>query len=175
LSNGDGTRAELPLRHKTPFAISIVYLGIVGSESLGRQRMPLTRRAVTIAIILLQIREAEPAPLVELHVATAGDELRFVPYRLGCTSGRKVRLFLHHMGELINDVHDWVLLKPGTKNIFVRDADREPDESLIVPPGDENLVLAATPLCGRGQTVIVEFSRPANTRSYVRSRVMGQR
>jgi azurin len=111
---------------------------------------------------LLPIRQADTAepPVVELHIASDGDELRFVPRRLTCPSGATVRLFLHHAGEIISDVHNWVLLKPGAKNIFIRDADREPDESLVVPPGDEYLVLAATPLCGRGQTVIAEFTAP---------------
>jgi azurin len=101
------------------------------------------------------------SPVVELEVASDGDELGFVPQRLTCPSGARVRLFLHHAGEIINDVHDWVLLKPGTKTAFVGDADREPDETVIVPRGDGQMVLAATPLCGRGQTVFVEFTAPA--------------
>lgn len=106
---------------------------------------------------------AQPAeqPVVELEIATDGDELRFVPRRLTCRSRSRVRLSLHHAGEIINDVHNWVLLRPGMKNRFVDDADREPDETLIVPPGDEYLVLAATPLCGRGQTVVAEFTAPS--------------
>ena len=124
--------------------------------------MTLTRRAVTMGLMLLPIGRAQPAerPVIELQIATDGDELRFVPRRLTCPSGVRVRVFLHHAGEIINDAHNWVLLRPGAKNRFVDDADKEPDETVIVPPGDEYLVLAATPLCGRGQTVMAEFTAP---------------
>jgi azurin len=112
---------------------------------------------------MLPFSQAYPSeqPIFELRISTDGDELRFVPRRLTCPSHSQVRLFLHHAGEIINDAHNWVLLRPGTKGRFVDDADREPDETLIVPLGDEYLVLAATPLCGRGQTVVVEFTAPA--------------
>ncbi len=124
--------------------------------------MTLTRRATIIAATIVPINPAQPAeqPVIELQIATDGDELRFVPRRLTCPSRSRVRLFLHHAGAIINDAHNWVLLRPGTKNRFVDDADREPDETVIVPPGDEYLVLAATPLCGRGQTVVAEFTAP---------------
>jgi azurin len=126
--------------------------------------MRLTRRAAATILTMLPIVRALPAekPVIELQIATDGDELRFVPRRLICPSGATVRVFLHHAGEIINDVHNWVLLRPGTKNRLIDDADREPDETLIVPPGDEYLVLAATPLCGRRQTVVAEFTAPAS-------------
>ena len=76
-----------------------------------------------------------------------------------------MRVFLHHAGEIINDAHNWVLLRPDARNKFVEDADREPDETVIVPPGDEYLVLAGTPLCGRGQTVMAEFTAPTAARA----------
>jgi azurin len=125
--------------------------------------MTFTRRAVTLVCILLPMGRAQSveSPVVELHVASNGDALGFVPTHLICPSGARVRLFLHHAGEIIDDVHDWVLLKPGTKSAFVRDADQEPDETVIVPRNDGHMVLAATPLCGRGQTVLVEFTAPA--------------
>jgi hypothetical protein len=86
---------------------------------------------VIIAMAVLPIGRAQPAekPIMELQIATDGDELRFVPRRLTCFSGARVRVFLHHAGEIISDVHNWVLLKPGTKNRFIDDADREPDET----------------------------------------------
>jgi azurin len=125
--------------------------------------MTFTRRAVTFASILLPVVRAQSieSPVVEIRVASDGDALGFVPQHLICPSGARVRLFLHHASEIINDVHDWVLLKPGAKSAFVRDADQEPDETVIVPSGDGHMVLASTPLCGRGQTVFVEFTAPA--------------
>jgi azurin len=125
--------------------------------------MRLTRRVVAMILTMLPAVRSQSAekPIIELQIATDGDELRFVPRRLTCPSGAMVRVFLHHAGDIINDSHNWVLLRPGTKGKFIDDADREPDETLIVPPGDEYLVLAATPLCGRGQTVVAEFIAPA--------------
>jgi hypothetical protein len=73
--------------------------------------MTFTRRAVTLVCILLPMGRAQSveSPVVELHVASDGDALGFVPTHLICPSGARVRLFLHHAGEIIDDVHDWVL------------------------------------------------------------------
>jgi azurin len=71
-----------------------------------------------------------------------------------------VKLYLHHAGRIASDPHDWVLLKPGTEKKFLADADRQVAD-VVVPPGDEAMVLAATPLCGKGQTVSAEFTAPA--------------
>jgi azurin len=127
--------------------------------------MDMTRRFV-VAALLITPMAVSGAPstvrgVVELDIATDGDELAFKPKHLSCPTGAAVRLFLHHTGEIINDAHDWVLLKPGVKKAFLHDADQEPDETVIVPNGDQYMVLAATPLCGRGHVVMVEFTAPA--------------
>jgi azurin len=96
--------------------------------------------------------------LVELHIASEGDDLAFTPDHLSCPSGANVRLFFHHTGEILHDPHDWVLLKRGTKNAFLAEAIKEPDETAVV---DKSMVLAATPMCGKGQTVMIEFIAPA--------------
>jgi azurin len=97
---------------------------------------------------------------VELHIATDGDELAFRPRHLNCPTDAEVRLFFHHTGEIINDQHNWVLLKAGREKAFLADADNGTDAIGVVPTRDLYMILAATPLCGRGHTVLVEFIAP---------------
>jgi azurin len=96
----------------------------------------------------------------DLQIASDGDELRFVPDRLVCEERARVRLHFHHAGRISSDPHDWVLLKPGTAEAFIHDADRQ-TEVRGVPPQDRAYVIAATPLCPRGETVTVDFTAPA--------------
>jgi azurin len=127
--------------------------------------MDRTRRAVMSAVLLMPFAAAcarrQAPPVVELHIATDGDELAFKPDRLRCRTGSDVHLFFHHAGEILSDPHDWVLLKPGTQKAFLADADKEPDETVVVPAKDVFMVLAATPLCAKGQSVMVKFVAPA--------------
>jgi azurin len=98
---------------------------------------------------------------VTLRIASDGDELRFKPDRLTCPAGATVRLILHHAGEIIDDPHNWVLLKPGTLDAFLADADKIEDDTTVVPPKDKDMVLAATPMCKRHKTVTITFTAPA--------------
>jgi azurin len=98
---------------------------------------------------------------VELDITSDGDNLAFIPNRLNCVTGANVRLRLHHTGRIIDDPHDWVLLKPGMENAFLADADKQQDDKRVIPPHDRNMVVAATPLCARGKTVKVNFIAPA--------------
>jgi azurin len=97
---------------------------------------------------------------VELRIASDGDELAFVPDRLTCIAGAEVRLRFHHGGKIISDPHDWVLLKPGTVEAFLADADKQEDWKVVIPRNDDSMVLAATPLCGKGKTVVARFTAP---------------
>ena len=97
---------------------------------------------------------------VNLVVASDGDELRFVPDLLICEEQVRVRLHFHHAGRISSDPHDWVLLEPGTAARFINDADLQ-TENRVVPLRDRADVIAATPLCARGQTVTVDFTAPA--------------
>jgi azurin len=105
--------------------------------------------------------KSERQSTIQLNIASDGDNLAFVPNRLRCISGRRVRLHLHHAGEILDDPHDWVLLKPGMQGAFLADADRQQDEQQPIPPQDANMIIAATPLCPRGKTVTVTFIAPA--------------
>ncbi len=98
---------------------------------------------------------------VVLRIASDGDNLAFKPDHLTCPTGATVRLSLHHAGQIIDDPHNWVLLKPGTMDAFLADADKIEDDTTVVPPQDKNMVLAATPMCQRHQTVTITFTAPA--------------
>jgi azurin len=95
--------------------------------------------------------------LIELHIASDGDNLAFTPSSLTCVAGAHVRLVFSHKGEIIDDPHDWVLLKPGTLDRFVADADKQIGEGVIP---DRDVVIAATALCTNRHTVTVEFIAP---------------
>jgi azurin len=125
----------------------------------------LARRPIILGLAVLPLsgcnRSNPSMPTVELHIASDGDQLAFKPDHLYCRTGQDVRLFFHHAGQIIDDPHDWVLLKPGHVDAFVADADKSPEEAVIIPINDTAMVLAATPLCGKQKTVMVEFTAPA--------------
>ncbi len=98
---------------------------------------------------------------VALRIASDGDNLAFKPDRLTCPAGATVKLTLRHGGNIIDDPHNWVLLKPGMTDAFLADADKIEDDKTVVPPQDKDMVLAATPMCQRHQTVTITFVAPA--------------
>jgi azurin len=121
------------------------------------------RRSMLIVLLAAlapaRSQSRDPAP-TELHISSDGDNLAFVPDRLRCPTGVRVRLFFRHRGEIIDDPHNWVLLKQGTEAAFLAIADRR-DDNGVIPRYAENMVLAATPSCAIGQTVMVQFIPPA--------------
>jgi plastocyanin len=102
----------------------------------------------------------QKVPPVEFHIASDGDEMAFKPDHLFCRTGADVRLFFHNAEYILDDPHDWVLLKPGTEAAFVADADKSTGDTASIPPKDTDMVIAATPSCPKGKTVMVEFIAP---------------
>ncbi len=127
--------------------------------------MDRTRRSLTTLIACLPLLPAGIAfaagKAVTLHIASDGDNLAFKPDHLTCPTGATVRLSLHHTGQIIDDPHNWVLLKPGTMDAFLADADKIEDDTTVVPAQDKDKVLAATPMCQRHRTVTITFTAPA--------------
>ena len=101
-----------------------------------------------------------PSPDVELTIATDGDLLAFEPPTLTCPTGAHVRLTLFHTGKYIRQEHNWVLTVPGAA-IAVAKAGLKAGESAGYVRSGDRRVLAATPLCGKGEHVSVEFIAPA--------------
>jgi azurin len=127
--------------------------------------MGITRRRVVTGFLAFPLAGIGPAGaaarVVRLKIASDGDELAFKPDHLTCPSGAAVRLSFHHAGTISSDPHDWVLLKPGTEPAFLADADKQPNDNVVVPPQDKDMVLAATPMCPKGKTVTIRFTAPA--------------
>jgi azurin len=100
-------------------------------------------------------RESEPKT-VDLYIASDGDFLQFKPDELTCPTGATVRLTFHHAGRILTTRHNWVLTHSSQLEALTKDAE---DKDGILPPGDPR-VIAATPLCDKGMSVMVQFVAP---------------
>jgi azurin len=103
---------------------------------------------------------SDRVPDVELTIATDGDLLAFKPTTLTCPTRAHVRLTLIHTGKYIQQQHDWVLTVPGAASAVAKAGVRAGENAGYLRPGDRR-VLAATPLCSKGERVSVEFTAPA--------------
>ncbi len=101
-----------------------------------------------------------PTTDVELTIATDGDLLSFKPTTLTCPTGAHVRLTLFHTGKYIRQQHDWVLTVPGRASAVAKAGVAAGESAGYLRPGDRR-VLAATPLCGKGEQASVEVTAPA--------------
>lgn len=129
----------------------------------------LTRRRFTqltcgIPLVLAacgvkQAPQAPPAPSVDLLVESDGDLLEFKPKELTCHAGDRVRLTFRNTGKYVNFEHNWVLLVPGSFDAIVAAAEAAGEARGFLPIGDQR-ILAFTPMCGRGQSMMTEFIAP---------------
>jgi azurin len=126
-------------------------------------------RAVLARVLVLSVvcavvsgcsRHAAAPPFVELHVATDGEFLAFVPAELTCPAGAHVRLYFRHGGRRIPQKHNWVLLLPGSEQAVEKEGTAAGEAANWVPRGDPR-VLAATPLCGPGGEAVIDFTAPS--------------
>jgi plastocyanin len=124
---------------------------------------PLARRRllflVSALLWLLAGCGHKPKPeqnTVDLHIASDGDFLALVPDTLTCPTGALVRLTFHHSGEILSARHNWVLLQPGQLEAVTKDS-LENDGILSK---DDPRVIAATPICDKGETVMTQFIAP---------------
>jgi azurin len=131
------------------------------------QVSPMRRRlllsAVFAPVVLLAgkpSRPAAPIRYVELHIETDGDLLEFKQKELSCPSGAHVRLTFRHTGKYVSFEHNWVLILPKTFDAVTAAAVAAGEKQGWLPRGDKR-ILAATPMCGKGQVAMVEFVAPA--------------
>lgn len=101
-----------------------------------------------------------PRKHVDLLVETDGDLLEFRQKELKCPSGAQVRLTFRHTGKYISFEHNWVLVPAGTFDAVTAAATAAGEKQGWMPRGDKR-ILAATPLCGKGQVAMIEFIAPA--------------
>ena len=124
---------------------------------------PLTRRrllfgSLTVPLTLVGCRRrrtSEPQ-VVELFIESDGDFLAFRPDTLTCPSGALVRLTFHHAGQFLSALHNWVLVSPHQMEAV--DKDVEKTDGIISQ--DDPRVIAAVPMCGKGETVMTQFTAP---------------
>jgi len=94
---------------------------------------------------------------VDLFIESDGDFLAFKPDTLTCPSGAQVRLTFHHRGKFLSARHNWVLVYPGQMEVVDKDVD---DNEGIISK-DDTRVIASTPMCDKGATVMTQFTAPA--------------
>jgi azurin len=94
---------------------------------------------------------------VDLFIESDGDFLAFRPDTLTCPSGTAVRLTFHHGGKFLSARHNWVLVYPGQMEAVDKDVD---DNEGIISKDDKR-VIAHTPMCDKGVTVMTDFTAPA--------------
>lgn len=114
----------------------------------------------TLGVPLLVMGCQKQAPVVELFIQSNGDLLEFKPTELSCPTGAHVRLMFFHAGKYLSLEHNWVLILPHTFDAVNKAALEAGEKNGWVPKGDKH-ILAATPLCGKGQAVVCEFIAPA--------------
>lgn len=102
---------------------------------------------------------APARPNIELVVQSAGDLLEFSPRALSCPAGSHVRITFQHAGKYVSFMHNWVLIRPGTFDEVTKAAVLAGEEHGWLPANDP-AIIAATSMCGRGQSVSVEFDAP---------------
>jgi len=111
--------------------------------------------APVLALLGCGRRRKSERQVVDLYVQSDGDFLAFLPDTLSCPTGALVRLTFHHAGRIISARHDWVLTYPAQLEALTKDA-LEKNGILTQDPR----VIAATPLCDKGGTVMIEFVAP---------------
>lgn len=129
---------------------------------------PVSRRQLLAGLVLTPLGVVGCAPeaappvqrFIELRVESDGDQLAFKPNELTCPTGARVRLTFHHAGKYVSFEHNWVLILPHTFDAVNEAALAAGEANGWVPRGDPR-ILAATALCGRGQSATVEFTAPA--------------
>jgi azurin len=94
--------------------------------------------------------------VVDLYIASDGDFLAFQPDILTCPTGALVRLTFHHAGEILSARHNWVLLYAGQLEAVTKDA--LGNDGILAK--DDPRVIAATPICDKGEMVMAQFIAP---------------
>jgi len=129
--------------------------GLPGA-TLARRRFLFALFAPLSILLGCGRRPKSEEQVVDLDIESDGDFLAFRPDTMTCPAGALVRLKFHHAGKIISARHNWVLTHPGQLEALTKEA-LDVDGVL---PKDDPLVIAATPLCDRGETVTTQFVAP---------------
>ena len=130
----------------------------VAAQRVSRRTALLAALAVPFRYSLTAV-SAAPKKQVRLSISSDGDLLAFKPDQLTCPTGAAVHLTFSHTGKYITQDHNWVLTVPGAAEAVAQAAMAAGESSDWAPRGDKR-ILAATPRCGKGQHVSVDFVAP---------------
>ena len=125
---------------------------------LARRRLLLGFMAVPLTLLGCGRKGGTPEQqVVDLFIESDGDFLAFRPDTLTCPSGALVRLSFHHGGKFLSARHNWVLVRPGQMEAV----DKDVEHTEGITSKDDSRVIAATPMCDKGVTVMTQFTAPA--------------
>ena len=99
--------------------------------------------------------KSEPK-VVDLYIQSDGDLIAFKSETLTCPTGALVRLTFHPAGRCVCARHNWVLTYPAQ---FEKLSQEFLDNDGIPSNGDPRII-AATPRCDKGGTVMTQFTAP---------------
>ena len=126
------------------------------SAPLARRRLLFPMLALLLILLGCGRKPKSEQQVVDLYIESDGDFLAFRPDTLTCATGALVRLTFHHAGKILSARHDWVLTYPGRLEALTKDS---LDHDGVLSK-DDPLIIAMTPLCDKGETVMVEFIAP---------------
>jgi azurin len=124
--------------------------------------VPVARRSllfVLLAPLLIALgcgRSQKSAQVVDLYIGTDGDFIAFKPDTLTCPTGALVRLTFHHAGRLVTVRHNWLLTRADQLESLSKDF--AANDGTVAK--DDPRVITATPLCDKGESVMVQFTAP---------------
>jgi azurin len=131
--------------------------------SLSRRRFTWLATSVPLALALAACRPGTPAPppapAVDLLLETDGDLLEFKPKELTCRAGDTVRLTFRNMAKYVSFEHNFVLIMRGSFDAIVAAASAAGAARGWLALPDQR-ILAFTPMCGRGQAMMTQFTAP---------------
>jgi azurin len=125
--------------------------------NLSRRRLLLRCLVAPFTLVACGRKPPPEQRAVDLFIESDGDFLAFRPDTLTCPRGAAVRLTFHHGGKFLSARHNWVLVYPGQMEAVDKDVD---DNEGIISKDDKR-VIAVTPMCDKGVTVMTQFTAPA--------------
>ena len=123
---------------------------------LSRRRLLLGSLTFPLTFLGCERRRTSDPQVVDLVIESDGDFLAFRPDTLTCPTGVLVHLTFHHTGQFLSALHNWVLVCPNQMEAVDKDAEKT--DGIISK--DDSRVVAAVPMCGKGETVMTQFTAP---------------
>jgi azurin len=124
--------------------------------ALSRRRLLVGSLTLPLSFLGCRRKRKSEQQVVDLFIASDGDFLAFRPDTLTCPAGARIRLTFHHAGQFLSALHNWVLVYPNQMDAVDKDAEKT--DGIIAQ--DDPRLIAAVAMCGKGETVMTEFTAP---------------